>query len=403
MTFSKRHRIIDEDKLYNWALFILTLISVLQRNVYFKDNSFFLSMCEVIEIAAYCLFVFIIISKRYSAKGLVCLAILGMLLLYGYYASGMAVFFRSMLMIFAAKNNDFNKMIRAMQCAIFSGIFVSSMLYFVGLAPDYFSRSHYHYEGMGFGFGGGNAIGELVCILVMMECYITIKKGKKINYLAVFAICCLLYVFSTSKTATLLTFCTPIAIGFCQYFFKNAGRKKRRFIAYSINPFLFVFAYVTAKLFPVNKFVQDLDLLLTNRIFLNWYAITKYPLKLFGQEVFLHDTGVFNEVRGMGNITVTVDNSYTLALVSLGVIPSLIFAIGYILTVRKAIKENNLSLVGIAILLCAYGFSEVQMLDVYYNFISLSLMAACELLSKHKETTQFKCDINTIFIDEENS
>lgn len=385
MTFPSKNYNDRVLNIYNGVIFALVLISVLQRNVLLSNSLVFDRVCQGIEILSYFILIVVIINKKYPTKILVMITIIGAVLFYGYVKSGMAVFFRSLLLIMASRKIDYNKILRTMQHAIICGVAISTVLYVMGLAPDYVSV--YHYEGMGFGFGGGNAIGELVSIYIMMECYIRTIKNRKINCLVILIVGVLTLVFSTSKTATIIIIGTPLLLKMSHKIFDKSKRKIRRFLAYMVNPFLFLFAYVTAMLFPVNQFVQKLDLVLTNRFFLNWYALTKYPLTLFGQEVSLHDTGVYNAVRGIGNITVTVDNSYVLSLASLGLIPSIIFSIGYILVVRKAIQNNNTALVGIAILLCAYGFSEVQMIDVYDNFVYLSLMASYGVFAGYVKQT----------------
>lgn len=66
----------------------------------------------------------------------------------------------------------------------------------------------------------------------------------------------------------------------------------------------------------MNSIVNRLDLLLSNRIFLNWYAINHHGMRLFGQIVNLTEGSgtAFNEIRGIWNSLITVDNSYTLHL-----------------------------------------------------------------------------------------
>lgn len=360
--------------LYTIVLSVLVLISVLQRNVFFLNSPAFSGISNYIELLTYVILLVLIIEKKYPVKVLVISALLGALLFIGYVKSGMAVFFRSLLLILAARNIKYEKIIKTMLCSISAGIIISLVLYIAGLAPD--SVSKWHFEGYGFGFGGGNGIGELLCVINMMICYLKIRKGYKLNYLFEILLALIIYIVTTSKTATVIFAATPFAMVLFINIFRKKNTRIMRLLVYAVNPLLFVFSYVTARLYTTNAFVQKLDLILTNRFFLNSYAISKYPLSLFGQKVFLHDTGVYNSVRGIGNITVTVDSSYVLALVSLGLIPIMIFVAGYFLVVRRAFKEQDYSLAAIAVLICIYGFTEVKSLEVYDNFVYLSLVAS---------------------------
>ncbi len=359
--------------LYNYVVFALVLISVLQRNVFLSKSELFSEIVQIFEIFSYIVLLFCMFEKKYSSKFIISIIVLVIILLYGYLKSGMSLYFRSLLLIVAARNVDYNQIVRCMQLAIIIGVVISSTLYFVGLAPDWTSK--FHYEGMGFGFGGGNGIGQLLCICVMMGCYIKYSEGKRISIGAVIIIVIINYYVTTSRTAMLITAGTPVAFWLSQKVFLDSSKKIRRFIAYSISPLLFAFTYISAMLYPTNAAMQKLDSILSNRVFLNYYALTKYPLTLFGQEVFLHDTKVYNAVSGVGNISVTVDCSYTLSLVSIGLIPSAFFSLTYILVIKKAIKQNNTALIGSAILLSVYAFTEVQMLEINYNFVYLSLLS----------------------------
>lgn len=64
---------------------------------------------------------------------------------------------------------------------------------------------------------------------------------------------------------------------------------------------------------------------MTNRIFLNWYILSKNRITLFGQNVQLHYTGIHNEIINQWNISTTVDGTYIVMLFLLGLIPTIFF------------------------------------------------------------------------------
>ena len=72
-----------------------------------------------------------------------------------------------------------------------------------------------------------------------------------------------------------------------------------------------------------------------NRIFLNWFILSKNRITLFGQNIQLHYTGIHNEIINQWNISTTVDGTYIGMLLLLGLIPTIIFLIGYIALVHK--------------------------------------------------------------------
>lgn len=364
--------ISNSTELYVMVLSLLVLTSVLQRNVFFSNSELFVKTANAFEVVIYFILVVIIVKKDYSIKVLIASALLALILLVGFLKSGMAVYFRALLLIIASRKINFDKILKAILFSTFLAIFISTFFYVLGLAPD--SVSIWHFEGYGFGFGGGNSLGELLCLCNMIICYLKVKRKQSINFFIEIICTVAIYLVTTSKTATFIFAFTPVLIVVFDKVLKKKHTTFLRFLIYLVNPILFVFSYGSAKLFLSNSIVQKMDEILTNRFFLNHYALSKYGLALFGQKVFLHDTGVYNPVRGIGNITVTVDNAYVLSLISMGIIPTLVFIFGYYLIIRKALKEKNYALCAVAVLLCLYGFTEVKTIEVYDNFVYLSLL-----------------------------
>lgn len=96
---------------------------------------------------------------------------------------------------------------------------------------------------------------------------------------------------------------------------------------------------------------------------MNYYVLNKFGIKLFGQNVTLRDNSgtIYNNIHGWYNWSVTCDCSYMTALLVMGLIPTIIVLIGYILLMKKAIKHHNYMIVSIALLLAIYSFCESQM------------------------------------------
>ena len=138
-----------------------------------------------------------------------------------------------------------------------------------------------------------------------------------------------------------------------------------------------MFTYLSAKLLETSNILKKLDLIFTNRFFLNYYVLNKFGIKLFGQNVTLRDTSgtIYNNIHGWYNWSVTCDCSYMTALLVMGVIPTTIVLIGYILLMKKAIKHHNYMIVSIALLLAIYSFCESQMLEIYSSFVYFYLIA----------------------------
>lgn len=65
---------------------------------------------------------------------------------------------------------------------------------------------------------------------------------------------------------------------------------------------------------------------------LNYYGLKNYGISLFGQNVTLADNSgtVYNNIRNAYNWSVTIDSGYMVALLAMGLLSTLIFALAII-------------------------------------------------------------------------
>lgn len=147
-----------------------------------------------------------------------------------------------------------------------------------------------------------------------------------------------------------------------------------------------LFTYLSARFLETSSILKTLDLVFTNRLFLNYYALNKFGIKLFGQNVTLSDNSgtIYNNIHGWYNWSVTCDCSYMATLLVMGFIPTVIILIGYILLMKKAIKRHNYMIMSVALLLAIYSFCESQMLEVYSSFVYFYLIADDIVLDNSK-------------------
>ena len=147
-----------------------------------------------------------------------------------------------------------------------------------------------------------------------------------------------------------------------------------------------LFTYLSARFLETSSILKTLDLVFTNRLFLNYYALNKFGIKLFGENVTLSDNSgtIYNNIHGWYNWSVTCDCSYMATLLVMGFIPTVIILIGYILLMKKAIKRHNYMIMSVALLLAIYSFCESQMLEVYSSFVYFYLIADDIVLDNSK-------------------
>jgi len=143
-----------------------------------------------------------------------------------------------------------------------------------------------------------------------------------------------------------------------------------------------MFTYFAVIFIERSSLLMKLDLIFASRLFLNYYVFNRFGVKMFGQNVILQDNSgtVYNNIHGWYNWSVTCDCSYMVTLLVMGLIPTIVVMIGYIMLMKKAIKRNNYMVVSLALLLAIYSFCESQMLEIYSSFVYFYLMTNDEVL-----------------------
>lgn len=158
------------------------------------------------------------------------------------------------------------------------------------------------------------------------------------------------------------------------------------FLAKGFQGICLLFSVGTAVALPMQPVVQAIDRIMTNRIWLNWYALQNHTLSLFGSNVNLNEgTGAaYNFVLQTGNNAVTVDNTYILSLFILGILPTIAFAVLFSWAISQFFKDGRYVVICAALVLCLYGLMEAQMVDVFNNFIFILPLTAVHIPAHFK-------------------
>lgn len=364
--------------IFELSLVTLVFINELSKIYLFSQLEVFPTLVKVIEWIIYLGLLCVILQKKVKAKELIIIALLAAMLLIGYLQSGMAVFFRGLLLIVAAKGIPYKRIVHICRIAMCSSFVLALLMFFVGISNSGVARRGYY----ALGYIHPNIAAQvmfIICLLWLAE----IGSHASIKHYILCEIYGLAIFLTTgSRTPSILIMIAPIMIEIIkQLMIKNAIGKNLSTLLKLSQVIILIFSYVTAVILPYNELVNRLDLFFSNRIFLNYYSLAKYGLKLFGQNVVLQDNSgtVYNNIRNMYNWNVTVDNSYIVSLIIMGIIPTIIFVCGYILIINKGIKNRNYMVCGIAVLIAIYSFSESQMLEIYNNFVYFYIFASCSV------------------------
>ena len=349
------------------SLFCLSFFQFMSNITVISSLEIFLYIKNFIEILCYFLLIFVIFQRNYSTNKLIVIVFISILLTYGRFKSGMSAFVFAWLLIVASKGQKYEHLINILYKSMLI-TFIIALFCYMG-TTNLYTLSQEVKSGITFCLGQKNQAGLFLAYMYLMKKTLD-NKNEKIYLDLIYALC--VYIITRSKTAAVVIMLYP----FLKNIFKIALVKRKKWIfsmAKLIVPFLFLFNYFCAKNFLVNGFSQFVDKIMTNRVFLNWFILSKNTLTFWGQNIQLRYTGVHNPVRNTWNITTTVDSAYMLALLVMGIIPTILFIVGYIKTIEIAYRFQKIDVIVIAVIFALYGMSEVKTLSIYFNFVYLYL------------------------------
>lgn len=124
-----------------------------------------------------------------------------------------------------------------------------------------------------------------------------------------------------------------------------------------------------------NKWLVQLDNLMTNRVFYSAYYFENYPLTVFGNDL----TAIVSLPSATGGYLiqtrVMLDNAYCRLLVQYGLIPLTAFVAFYCVVINKARISAHVTFMGL-VLYSLMGFVECGMLYLACNFFMLMALSA---------------------------
>lgn len=370
-------------KLIYIILFLLVFMNKLTTIYVFSQMDFLGTVIDFVQVPMYGGLIYIIAQKEYSLKELMVFLVVGILLLIGYIVSGQAAYFKGFLLIIASKNIPYRKILNVCRKALTFVLGLGVFLFVIGISNSGLSRRGVS----GLGFGHPNVTAQLLMIIILLWVSEKAGKLKPIHYIGIELSGLITFLLTDSKTSTIVIFSIPFVMVFSEKIMSQTWYSKvPKFLMTYSQLLVMLFTYLSARFLETSSILKTLDLVFTNRLFLNYYALNKFGIKLFGQNVTLSDNSgtIYNNIHGWYNWSVTCDCSYMATLLVMGFIPTVIILIGYILLMKKAIKRHNYMIMSVALLLAIYSFCESQMLEVYSSFVYFYLIADDIVLDNSK-------------------
>lgn len=373
---------ISKKSIFIICLFLLSLLESLKKIYVLSQNSAFLNLENKMQYLIYVALLFIILYKKYYLREFLITLVIGSLLFIGYLKSHMSGFLEGFLLLLASKDVDINKIFKTIRYPIAISIMLASILYALGISNSGIARRGYS----GFGFVHPNVAGQvyMLFILLWIAEHYKYRLGK--ITLIVSLSCIVIFLLTGSRTVLVTLTSLIILLPLMRKLFNNFSSNNFGVrLAEGIHPFFTLFTYIAAKNLGNSLLLNRLDVITVNRLFLNYFALNHFGVYWFGQNTDLKTYGsVYNDIRNIyWNTGTTVDSAYMTSILVMGIIPTIIWSMGYMFMMVRVAKMRNYVFFTIAIVLCLESFMETGMLSIYNNFVLFFLFA--KLTPKNKE------------------
>ena len=309
----------------------------------------------------------IIMFDKYSLKKLILVIILSVLSFIAYFKSGYNNLFYSPILIIGAKNIDFNKICKIY---LFSGILVL-FISIIGIQLDiiehivHFRNGKYRYS---FGSIYPTDFAARIFFLCTAYAYLKNKKFNIIDGIIFIMIGCFTFYFCDARLDSISIFILSIllivSLKVYNYKNKHIGNFSKFILVWSIPIFAIASIVITNLYTPDSNIAVWLNHIFSDRLVLGKIGIMEYGFSLFGQTIEMVGNGGLN---GSVSNYFFIDSSYLYIGLRYGIIVLLIVCLSYALFIQKCIKNIEILLPIIIIVIGINSIVAHHFIDVAYN------------------------------------
>ncbi len=278
------------------------------------------------------------------------------------------------MFVIAAKDVDFDKIVKVVYRILYVMIPLTIILRFAGVMEE-FTKPRGEAVRYSLGFSHPNQLGIVLFQFVVCHCYLHRKKLKITDYLLIVAVILFIYIAPNSQSAYLSIFAFLILSIFCGECQKHSSKiadiygKMILLFSFLLNATSILLSIMDIRRFPL---LWKMDALISNRFVTSHNTLQIYGIKLWGQQVLLYEEERIQAGMADGAGRLYLDNSYMTLLIKYGVISYLIFSIAYLLLMDYFRKKEQYFMVTILFMFAIYGVMENCMFSAFHNVYLLA-------------------------------
>ena len=352
---------------------VLAFIYCLKHAYVITSNGYLFTLFDNAENIFYIILaISILCSKKFSKVKLISISIVTCFLAINLFGNGYAALLRAFLLIVAVKDIEYKKICGTLYKAMIIGFLVVVLMYILGISDAGILRR----GRIAIGFSSANVCSYIIQTMCLLRLYLRKDCAKKNEIFIYIVVAIFDFMLIGSRNSALIIGTSPLIIYLVREFFKHKQHRIFRWI-FTIIPVICLFLTMFSTiLYDKSKVIQMLNIILSARIFLNYYNYNRYGLTLFGQKLSFNDGRVlFNSVTNQYSTYNTIDSSYMCLLLQFGIVPTVIALFFCCFLYKRLFQKNQFELIAIFSMICFFGLFESSMIEIIIAFPLLALLA----------------------------
>lgn len=357
---------------------ILAMLYIVKNAYVIQNNQICISIIDFIENLIYVvLMIYILTRGSFKGSQLVIMCILGITLIFCYLHTGYATLLSSFLIIASCQGIQYKRICIKLYRYSILGFFFVLFLYLTGISDAGIVRR----GNTALGFSNANVCSYIIQSICLINQYINRERylHSKKQYLIFPMIGVIDFLIVGSRTSTIIITLSPYVISLTNtILIKNHSHNFiSSFVTKCFPIICIVITLATTLMYDTSNIIQLLNIVLSTRIFLNYYNYNKYGISILGQQtLFTSNEVLYNPVTKQYGTYNTIDSSYMCLLLQFGILGTFVWSVAHYFLIDKIIQHKQYVLFSISIIILLFGLLESSVLEISINFPLIYLLAS---------------------------
>lgn len=341
--------------LNSFMVCMLCAVFIMSNTYVVRSSELLKTICDVIDTLLLVILLVIILTTSFHTKMFVRVCVLTGYMLVCYLWTGQFDLLRAEIILLALRDTSARKTYRLLFHTFLISLGIVFILYILGVS----NAGEMRRGSIALGFGSPNVASKMIQSAVFL--WGLWSSNARANYKNVVYLLMLLFVWFTTGSRNSVIILTVFPA--CLYLFRkimNSRRGRRlKYLFFAIPPLFAAITIILPQMYGRYPWVQGLNALMSNRIYMNRVALQNYGFTVIGQAANLMDfSGIYDVVSQKYTTFLTIDCFYMYVLTYYGVFGLAIALAAIIAVMRKAWRQNNIVVLTVTVLLCIYSMVE---------------------------------------------